>query len=449
MTATLEDKRKIAAALRGYPKICVLAVGIDGETRLVYADEMAELLEPTCTEEDNLRLIDRNRDLDAENAALKQEVGRLKREHDHDADTTCSAYKMLSDEERETLRWVREHEGLREVSSSLAYGDELRARVLRILYGDGEAEHVGSSPFQIESELSKRLMPEDYEWPKYEDGEPVELGEQDSFEFYRKSITYWCGNSHEHLGYGERVKRPQVLDADGVPIKVGDEVWAVLLPGIVRLKCEVIGFANGMVHLHCDPDYAFQREPAQITHHRPELAADGEPIVKGQTMYVKDTGEKVEVLKLDSDSVLVDDGTHVGHELPEDLVHEMPVLDADGAPIHEGDTVWDIADGRKMTVTRAELDELGHVQTTQEGPSATVSIHHLRLTHADPDSWEKIEEDAAKGTVDYFKCDRKCAECSIPDEHGFSSGHYGKMAACSYAMKADLVRRCKKLAGAE
>ena len=73
-------------------------------------------------------------------------------------------------------------------------------------------------------------------WPRFEDGEPVWLGDEVvdfggkivDIDFADKGVVIWNNAcNHLHLAIGERVKRPvpKVLDADGVEIKVGDTVW--------------------------------------------------------------------------------------------------------------------------------------------------------------------------------------------------------------------------------
>lgn len=73
-------------------------------------------------------------------------------------------------------------------------------------------------------------------WPRFEDGEPVWLGDEvdglggEIVEVYitENEVAIWNSSAnHMHLSPGERVKRPapKVLDADGVEIKVGDTVW--------------------------------------------------------------------------------------------------------------------------------------------------------------------------------------------------------------------------------
>lgn len=87
-----------------------------------------------------------------------------------------------------------------------------------------------------------RALPDGMEWPRFEDGELVKVGDEVEFEGKTMRVcevaldadgwVLWCENDgldgRLRGSYGERVKRPapEVLDADGVPIKVGDTVWA-------------------------------------------------------------------------------------------------------------------------------------------------------------------------------------------------------------------------------
>lgn len=92
---------------------------------------------------------------------------------------------------------------------------------------------------------AERALPEGMEWPRFEDDELVKVGDDveykgETMRVYLATLdaagwALWC--SREGVdgrlsgSYGERVKRPapeapEVLDADGVPIEVGDTVWA-------------------------------------------------------------------------------------------------------------------------------------------------------------------------------------------------------------------------------
>ena len=118
------------------------------------------------------------------------------------------------------------------------------------------------------------------------------------------------------------------------------------------------------------------------------------------------------------------------------------VLDADGVEIKFGDTVWD-GDGVEMVVMSLVGELPWHVTTHSKIPPAMHSISPKRLTHTRPDSWERLEEDAAKEPCDYFgvECDedKGCSGCP----------HLHKGRDCTIDMQADLIRRAKALAGAE
>ena len=67
-----------------------------------------------------------------------------------------------------------------------------------------------------------------------------------------------------------------------------------------------------------------------------------------------------------------------------------------------------------------------------------------KLTHTkpEPDSWERLEEDAKKGSCDYFGCDANgCHGCPA---YGWNVTRGGN--GCGNAKMADLMRRAKKLA---
>lgn len=88
---------------------------------------------------------------------------------------------------------------------------------------------------------AERALPEGVEWPRFEDGGLVRIGDELEFEgktmlvcdatFYAGEWALWCDREDTsgrlYGKYGERLKRPapNVLDADGVPIKVGDTVY--------------------------------------------------------------------------------------------------------------------------------------------------------------------------------------------------------------------------------
>ena len=136
---------------------------------------------------------------------------------------------------------------------------------------------------------AERALPDGMEWPRFEDGGLVRIGDELEFEgktmlvcdatFYADGWALWCDredmSGRLYGKYGERVKRPapEVLDADGVPIKVGDVVYFV--DGDARpLTVERIDANGGEPAV--DLVYAGQIlrwhsvNPEKLTHERPD-----------------------------------------------------------------------------------------------------------------------------------------------------------------------------------
>ena len=100
---------------------------------------------------------------------------------------------------------------------------------------------------------------------------------------------------------------------------------------------------------------------------------------------------------------------------------ELPV-DADGVPIHVGDEVKLEHNGRVTTVTNINYNEYGWQVYCAEGGGFDKDT---RCRHVQPDSWERIIEDAA-----WYGKERQFVGTSGDCEH-----------------IAVLVERCKRLAG--
>ena len=136
---------------------------------------------------------------------------------------------------------------------------------------------------------AERALPEGVEWPRFEDGEPVKVGDEveykgETMRVYLATIdadgwALWCAregiDGRLSGSYGERVKRPapKVLDADGAPINVGDTVF--FIDGNNRaLTVERIDanggdpavdlvYAGELINLH-------SLTPEKLTHERPD-----------------------------------------------------------------------------------------------------------------------------------------------------------------------------------
>ena len=286
-------------------------------------------------------------------------------ERDGEGATTVSVYDLLPDEDRKAIAWVREHGGLDTAVSRFESGEIASD----MLWGKGHGRFWTADDF--EEEISKRLMPAGYEWPRFEDGELVRIGDEIDFEkgcgevnavkFMRVNRfvihTYDEDDEPIELHYipGERVKRPapKVLDADAAEISVGDEVYGTRdmeLMTVVDTDSHECGFKR----IKCEKE-----------------------------------------------------GDGFWFYCPDELTHKLPVIAADGKPLREGETVWEVETGDGYVVERiysgtTEPDFPGHtVACRRPDDIVTHMFKPSQLTHARPDSWEKWREDSELSPIDY------------------------------------------------
>ena len=399
------------------------------------------------------------------------EVGRaicdiadqIERERECDADTIENLRLELG-EARDDAAWVRAHGGLDYVKSewrSRVPYDRYERRRQRLLGHIAECETaLGRRNWRIEelegrvkalttenAELRKRLMPEGMEWPRFEDGELVHVG--DSAPFGTDDVMEVTGVEINRFGYvihgsindgmrecvdgdehGVAVKRPapKVLDADGAEIRVGDTVYQMGC----KYRVSHLHGSNGKVRIVYENSGRWV-DPKTLTHRAPVLAADGRPLEVGQTVWDTNGDELVIGALEDGGHTVTCRYVDVGDAIPvhgmwspSDLTHQRPVLDADGKPLREGEAVY-LTD----STTAFVVDD---IMTREDG--ATV-VHlmdgawHLPqyLTHERPDSWGRIEEDLGDEMAK-----QQCGPIS-PE------------LACKLA--GEFVRRCKELARKE
>ncbi len=135
---------------------------------------------------------------------------------------------------------------------------------------------------RVLSEKERRILDM---WPRYEDGEPVMVGDEatnnKNQRFTVKRIEFrhgkWMLNDSVTEGHylngksGERVKRPapEVLDADGMEIKVGDTVWCD--DGVEMTVMSLVGELPGHVTTRSNiPPAKYSINPKRLTHTRPD-----------------------------------------------------------------------------------------------------------------------------------------------------------------------------------
>ena len=303
--------------------------------------------------------------------------------------------------------------------------------------------------------VKERTMPEGMEWPRFEDGEPVKFGDVVSdgdetgrvyyvtFDTVNPVIIGFTDETPDQdpgtwlevsLNDGERVSRPapQVLDADGAPIKVGDTVY----DKDTGDRFEVDGFSyDGVVCTDIDAcESDIEILPSQLTHRAPVLAADGKLLREGEHVYHVETGAELVVKRLPKPGeyqavvVFATPASHLTSFDPDRLTHERPVLASDGEPLEVGQTVYHIADGKEYTVE--ELFEDGAMVTPDGITGGRCRADYL--THERPDSFSLIEQGAEMCPYDY------AMKYGKPD--GVSNGKF---------QRVDLVRRARALAEKE
>ena len=132
-------------------------------------------------------------------------------------------------------------------------------------------------------------------------------------------------------------------------------------------------------------------------------------------------------------------------------------LDADGEPIHIGDVLYSRGNECRVVSITVKADEACVGAHTDDGvflPSVNpkyLSRENLEPIEPEPDdSWEKLEEDAAKEVCAYAG-----ASFSIVDQDRYSctgcrfDDCSSRKTSCWLQMNSELMARAKKLAGIE
>lgn len=308
-------------------------------------------------------------------------------------------------------------------------------------------------------EIKKRLMPEGMEWPRFEDGELVKIGdfiaspksrerrEVDCIYFFDDAWYFGLvGASSERLDRRERVKRPPILTADGEPLEVGQTVWHTK----TGTEYQVLSLPDGEKGAWLKNGGGnYFLDYAVLTHQRPVLDSAGVEIRVGDVLYSVETGDYVTVDSIEPGNpwFATTDGAlqHCSK-----FIHRAPVFAADGKPLREGETVWGVT-GASYRITGAHDGGVfaRHVngsfgaEVKTAGGEGLYQLRADKLTHERPDSWERLEEDAdallkaeSNGKGSYNAANDYC------NAHGL-----GTDGTVWVLVAQDLVRRAKKLAG--
>ena len=121
-------------------------------------------------------------------------------------------------------------------------------------------------------------------------------------------------------------------------------------------------------------------------------------------------------------------------------------LDADGVPTIVGDVVYFVDNAEAFDVLGVESDgdEPVHIGR-KDGTSTDAWVSPGDLTHKQPDTLERIEEDAKKAYIYYWGChDAECHCCPVKVDGKKPYERYAT-GGCSAAQKLDLLRRQREL----
>lgn len=216
---------------------------------------------------------------------------------------------------------------------------------------------------------------------------------------------------------------------DGKPVVIGERMRSCGID-----DCKVVGIDPANSRLILASDNIEEGKATYFTDsaeycHRPTpkvLDADGVEIHVGDTVCGTRDMEPMRVVDTDSREYgfkrikCEKEGDGFFFYCADELTHKLPILAADGKPLREGEHVYHVETGAELVVK--ELPKPGEYQAVVVfAPPAShlTSFDPDQLTHERPDSWERLEADA------------KCWVNPTMEE------------------RAALVRRAKKLAGAE
>ena len=126
------------------------------------------------------------------------------------------------------------------------------------------------------------------------------------------------------------------------------------------------------------------------------------------------------------------------------------VLDTDGVPIKVGDTVYCDDDPEQLIVDSFDDPGCVYITLAKRPGGILYTIEPSRLSHECPDSWERLEADAAKEACEYAGARKNPAD---PDRYTCIECPYHELSPCTFAgcnkqMRLDIMRRAKALAKA-
>lgn len=126
---------------------------------------------------------------------------------------------------------------------------------------------------------------------------------------------------------------------------------------------------------------------------------------------------------------------------------KQQVLDAEGVPIEVGDELWSVETGARYIVEKMGSNGRYecHDMLVRDANGTTFRAMGRLYTHREPDTQERIDEDAQKCASDYWRCNGViCRECPSMIDGEKPRHRYG-VDWCSDAKTLDLLRRQREL----
>ena len=252
----------------------------------------------------------------------------------------------------------------------------------------------------------------------------------------KTGLDHWYEND-------DRFERPVVLSADGEPLEAGQTVY-VIANGKTHHVTEVDTVSKRFRSME-QVDGSHWLDPMCFTHQRPALDADGVPCKEGDTVYALCDGSEHVVECVNENGTLKSAKPNSAcYLVASRCTHTKPVIGADGLLINKGDTVYWLEHTGAFTVVSPHEthDNAGHeltcghtVEIAREGHEPHMYVHPESLSHTKPeqDTWERIEEDAK----------------SLRESIAMHLGDYEFDCETNESVQTriiDLVRRCKALA---
>ena len=161
-----------------------------------------------------------------------------------------------------------------------------------------------------------------------------------------------------------------------------------------------VEFFDGCVELHWNPDepgeFEYLHPGERVRRPAPKvLDADGAEIHVGDTVWDVEDGTKYEVCKVVGHAVTMTNGGYYSCSFPRYcpsyLTHRAPVLAADGKPLREGEKPYRVDNGKQVEIRRIDPSNgESCVFVGVDGRSYGYWLRPGQLTHERPDSWKRL-----------------------------------------------------------